>query len=251
MPGQPFYRELIEEIVKEDCTSSGPDLRDTVLNTLKVADDKPKAVKAAVNYKNILLDGILVIGSAGNTLNEIFVKFDENHAVLENRKKGLIHTIKELIRQITKAEPEEVFYTIEYMEPTKSVPTKEKIPFFQYKDDLEKKIRILNSFVRGPAYQKLANMPEDQIVGHLERNIKDVQNLHKNLSAFDDLFKANVPAEERSKIKGVKPELSALKNSFVKANQLLYEYNSMKEEDEQMKRLGFSSAPEAPPEGDQ
>jgi hypothetical protein len=238
MPGQPFYKELMDEIIREDYSESGVDLRDTVLNSLKIKEEKVKAAKPAVNFKNILLDGIQVIGGAGQTLSEIIVKFDENHTVLENRKKTFFEKIKELIRQLTNAEPQEVYYTVEYMDITKGVPVKEKLSFHQYRDDLDKRIRVLNSFVRGPAYNKLVAMTEEQIIPYLEKYINEVQTLHKSLGALDDYFKANVIATDREKIKGIKPELSALKNSFVKANQLRHEYSAQKEVDEQMKRLG-------------
>jgi len=249
LPGTPFYKELIDEIIKEDYTKSGTDLRDTILNSLRVAEEKPKAAKAAVNYKNILLDGIQVIGGASNTLNEICGKLDENQIIMESRKKGLLAAIKELIRQITNAEPEEVIYNIEYMDTTKGLPVKEKVNFHRFRDDLDKKIKILTSFMRGPAYNKLSAMTEEQIISYLEKNIRDVQFLHKTLGALDDFFKANVAAGDREKIKGIKPELSALKNSIVKANQLRFEYSAQKEEEDQMKRLGINpvTAPPPPP----
>jgi len=247
LPGTPFYKELVEEIIKEDYTKSGPDLRDTILNSLRVVEEKPKAAKAAVNYKNILLDGIQVIGGASNSLNEICMKLDENQSVLESRKKGFFAVIKELIRQITNAEPEEVIYTVEYIDSTKGTPVKEKISFHRFREDLDKKIKILASFVRGPAYNKLAAMTEEQIISYLEKNIRDVQFLHKTLSALDDFFKANAAPDDREKIKGIKPELSALKNSIVKANQLRYEYSAQKEEEDQMKRLGINPSVIPPP----
>jgi hypothetical protein len=83
-------------------------------------------------------------------------------------------------------------------------------------------------------------MTEEQITGYLDKNIKEVQALHRTLSALDDYFKANVVSEDRGKIKGIKPELSALKNTLVKANQLRYDYSAQKEEEEQMKRLGVT-----------
>ena len=47
IPGVPFYQELIDEIIKEDYSKDGPGLREAVLKSLKVADTKPKAAKAA------------------------------------------------------------------------------------------------------------------------------------------------------------------------------------------------------------
>jgi len=242
MPGSPFYKELIDEVIKEDYSKSGPDLRQTVLNLLKVADDKPKTAKAPVNFKNILLDGIQVIGGAGACLTEIGVKLDENQTLLESRKKSLLELIKQLIRQITNAEPEEVVYMVEYLDATKGVPVKEKVHFYQFRDDMNKKAKILNSFVRGPAYTKLSTMTEDQIISYLERNIRDVQTLHKTLSSLDEFFKTSVDAGDREKIKGIKPELSTLKNSIVRANQLRHEYSASKEEEEQLRRLGINPA---------
>jgi phage tail tape-measure protein len=131
------------------------------------------------------------------------------------------------------------------LDPTKGIPVKERVNFHQLMDELEKKNKILASFVHGPAYNKLANMTEDQIIGYLEKNVKDVQTYHRILTSLDDFFKANVQPDARNKIKGIKPELSQLKNTFIKANQLRYEYSAQMEADEQMKRLG--AAPDAPP----
>jgi hypothetical protein len=246
MPGAPFYKELIDEIIKEDYSESSMDLRDTVLNTLRVVDNtKQKAQKAVVNYKAILLDGIVVIGGATKSITEIIAKLQENQAVMESRKKSFFEAVKELIRQITNAEPEEVIYNVESLDATKGVPVKERVNFHQFMDELDKKNKILASFVHGPAYNKLANMTEEQIIGYLEKNVKDVQTYHRILTSLDDFFKANVQPEARNKIKGIKPELSQLKNTFIKANQLRYEYSAQMEADEQMKRLG--AAPDAPP----
>ncbi|MCL2764712.1 MAG: hypothetical protein FWD40_05465 [Treponema sp.] len=242
MPGSPFYKELIDEIIKEDYSNNSVEIRDAILNSLMVKEEKPKIVKPVVVFKNILLDGIQVIGSASNSLFEISTKLLENQNILESRKKTFFETIKDLIRQITNAEPEEVIHTIEKLDESRGVPIKEKINFHQFIEDLAKKTKILNSFVRGPAYQKLSAMAEDQIISYLDKNIKDVMFLHKTLGALDDFFKTNVIATDRDKIKGIKPELSALKNTFVKANQLLYEYNAQKEEEEQLKHLGINPA---------
>ena len=247
LPGQPFYKELIEELIKEDYTDSGTDLKDSILNTLKVKEEKAKTAKPTINLKNILLDGIVTIGGASNTLTEIINKMDENHGVMESRKKGFLEKVKELIRQITNAEPEEVIYMVEYMDPTKGVPVKEKINFHQFRQDLDKKIRILSSFVKGSAYNKIAAMQEDQIISYLEKYINEIQALHRTLTSIDEYFKANAAPEVRDKIKGIKPDLTALKNTYVKSNQMRHDYAAQKEEEEQMKRLGVNLAATAAP----
>jgi len=105
---------------------------------------------------------------------------------------------------------------------------------------MEKKIRILTGMsANGPVMAKLRAMNEEQCITYLERTIRDVQNYHRLLTSLDDYFKSNVSQHDRSRIKGIKPELASLKNCIVKANQLRAEYTAAKEEEEQMKRLGI------------
>ena len=93
---------------------------------------------------------------------------------------------------------------------------------------------------QGPVMAKLKNMSEEQCITYLERTIRDVQNYHRILTSLDEFFKANIPQQERTRVKGIKPELASVKNCIVRANQLRAEYTAAKEEEEQMKRLGIN-----------
>jgi hypothetical protein len=83
-------------------------------------------------------------------------------------------------------------------------------------------------------------MGEEQLITILERAIRDVQSLHRTLTALDEYFKAEAPREDRGKIKGIRPELAAIKNAIIKSNQLRHEYSAQEEEEEQMRRLGIN-----------
>jgi hypothetical protein len=241
LPGRPFYQELVEEIIKEDYSPDGPALQQAILNSLKVAGHTPKAAKVKVSFKGILLDGIQVLGSVYTTLNEISVKLDENEVLLANQKKSFWEKVKHLLQQMMNREPEEVIYDVEYMDPTKGMPVKEKVSFHFFRNEMDRKNRILASMgARGGAQTKLDAMSEDQLTALLEKNIREVQSLHRTLAALDEFFKAEVSPEDRDKVKGIKPELAAIKNAIVRANQLRHEYSAQKEEEEQMRRLGIS-----------
>jgi hypothetical protein len=243
LPGKPFYQELVEEIIKEDYSPDGPALRQTILNSLKVADQTPKTARVKVSFKGILIEGIQVLGSASTTLNEISVKLDENEALLANQKKSFWEKLKYLIQQVMNKEPDEVIYDVEYMDPTKGIPVKEKVSFHLFRNEMDRKNKILTSLaVRGGGAQaKLDAMSEEQLIAFLEKNIREVQSLHRTLAALDEFFKAEASQEDRDKVKGIKPELAAIKNAIVRANQLRHEYSAQKEEEEQMQRLGISS----------
>jgi hypothetical protein len=177
-------------------------------------------------------------------LNEIAQKLDENQEVLENRKKGLWEKIKQLLRSMTSSEPEEIVYELQFFDQVKGIETKENLYFNQYRADIEKKIRIYSKMgSQGPGASRFKEMPEEQILSYLERAIKDLQSNPRILTALDEYFKSSVPREERDKIKGIKPDLAAVKNCYIKANQIRHDYSAQKEEEEQMKKMGINPNP--------
>ena len=237
--GTPFYPDLVEEVIKEDYSKEGPALREEVLKKLRLAEEKPKQVKAQVNFKNILIEGIQGLGGTAGTFTEIALKIDENQAILESRKQGFLQKLKKIWQQMLNKEPEAVFYDVEYMDPVKSIPVRDKINFSAFRTDLDRKIRTLMPITsRGTAFSKLEAMQEEQLVGFLDRNIREVQSIHKILTALDEFFKAEVDKDDRDKIKGIKPELGTVKNAILRANSKRHEYSAQKEEEEQFKRLG-------------
>jgi hypothetical protein len=241
MPGTVFYQEYIDELIKEDYSKDGPAMREAVLKALMITEEKPKAAKPKADYKGILLSGIIAIGNAAAVLNEILQKIDENEGVLADQKKGFWEKLRQLIRTMMHAEPEEVFYDLLFVDQSTGVQKKETTNLHQFRGDLERKTRILTGMnAQGPVMAKLKAMNEEQVTSYLERTIRDVQNYHRILTALDDYFKTNITQNERSRIKGIKPELAAVKNCIVKANQLRAEYTAAKEEEEQMKRLGIN-----------
>jgi len=241
MPGTVFYQEFIDELIKEDFSKDGPAMREAVLKALALSEEKPKTSKPKVDYKGMLLSGIVAIGNAATVMNEIIQKIDENEEVLADQKKGFWDKLRQLIRAMMHAEPEDVFYDLIFIDQATGVQKKETTNLHQFRGDLEKKTRILTGMnAQGPIMAKLKNMNEEQCITYLERTIRDVQNYHRVLTSLDEYFKANIPQQERARIKGIKPELASVKNCIVRANQLRAEYTAAKEEEEQMKRLGLN-----------
>jgi hypothetical protein len=242
MPGKPFYPDLVEELIREDYSKEGPNLREKILKKLEIPDSKPKGVKAAVSFKATLIEGLYAIGSVAATLMEISPKMDENEQILENRRKSFWEKVRRLMQQVLNKEPEPAIYEVEYVDSVKGATVKEKVNLSNLRSDMDRKIKSLSSIgIRGGPSARLEAMEEPQLMGILERNIRDVQSLHKILSALDDFFKAAADKEDRDKVKGIKPELATIKNAIVKANQKRYEYSAQKEEEEQFKRLGINT----------
>jgi hypothetical protein len=241
MPGVPFYQEFIEELLKEDYSKDGPAMKEAILKSLQVAEEKPKTAKPKTDYKNILISGLQSIGASAVVMNDIIVKIDENQTTLENQKKGFLEKLRQLLRAMTNADPEAIVYELQFIDPKTGSEVWEHLNFNQFRLDLEKKVKIYSRMTgQGPAMAKLKSMAEEQLLGYLERSVKDLQSIHRILTSLDEYFKSSVPREDRDKIKGIKPELATVKNSYVKANQIRHDYSSQKEEEEQMKKLGIN-----------
>jgi hypothetical protein len=241
MPGRSFYPDLIEELIREDYSEEGPALREKVLKNLQVAENKPKLEKQQVSFKQVLIEGLHVIGNISNTLQEIIPKIDENEGIIASRKKSCWQKIRRLIQQIMGKEPDPVVFELKYMDPIRGTQVRDKVNYTSFRADLEKRNRILGSYAaRGTVSQKLTSMSEEQLTQILDRLIRDMQNTHKLLGAMDDFFKTETADGEREKVKGIKPELAAMKNAIVRANQIRHEYSARKEEEEQMRKLGIA-----------
>jgi hypothetical protein len=241
MPGVPFYPDLIEEVIKELDPKDGPPLRAAILKSLEVPQKKEDKKKEPVSYKPFLIDGLRSLGGSAISLGEILQKFNDNNDAFANVKKTLGQRIKEIIREMLNKEPEPVLYDIQYVDTARGTTVKDKVNYIQLQQDLERRIRILTAFsMRGTSSGKLDAMEETQLLEILNKNLKDLQTIHKTLTALDDCFKLTAVQEIKDKIKGVKPELSAIKNVIIAANQKRYEYSSMKEEEEQLRKIGIS-----------
>jgi hypothetical protein len=241
--GGPFYSDFAEEVIREDYSKEGPALREKVLKSLAVMESKPKAEKKQVSFRSILIDGLQVIGGAYSGLNEAGIKMDENETILANRKKSFWEKVKDIMSQMIRKEPEAIVYEISYQDPARGTMKKENLDYRFFRTEMERKCRVLAGVggVRGGGNSKIDNMTEEQLVGLLERMIREVQGLHKTLNALDDFFKAEIVKEDRDKIKGIKPELATIKNAILRANQLRHEYSAQIEELEQMKKLGINT----------
>jgi hypothetical protein len=240
MPRAPFYPELVAELIKEDYSAEGEKLQEKVLKQLATPDSKPKKEKTQIPFKNTLLNGFMVISSIGNTLNGVALKLDENHEMLQNRKQSFLGQLKILFRKAFNKEPEPVIYNIEYVDSNKGTTIKEQVNYTVFRADLDRRIRSFTALGGKAGMSRLGAMEEKQLEQLLERAVRDAQSVQKTLAGMDEFFKAEASKELRDKIKGIKPELGAMKNAIINANQKRHEYTAQIEEQEQLKKLGVN-----------
>jgi hypothetical protein len=241
-PSSSFYAELAEEVIKEDYTPEGPRLREEVLKSLGVPEKKQKAAPASSN-RYLLMDGIQFIGSIANLLKLIGEKFDYNKYLLEDPEPDFWLRVKRFIDKMMNKEPEPAVYELEFREhPAGNQPkplpeevkiVKKKVIYEELRADLDKKSQNLASMsFQGPSLTRFEALPEEELLSFLERAIKGISNLYKLLTALDNFFKTKVDEKYRDRVRGIKPELSAMKNAFIKATEKSAEYAAQKESEE-------------------
>jgi hypothetical protein len=233
----PFYPAMIEEILKEDYTVVGGELKKQILKDLTVPETKPKTPKAA-DHKQVIIDGFRALSGVSASLEEIITKFDENNHIMENAKDNVWERIKRLFRHIFKVSADSVVYNLVIFDPIQGTSVKETVNYAEYRAELDRRVHAIAALGR-ERRSELEKMGEDQLLLFLDKSIKEVQGMHRKLASFDDFFKSNSSRNVRERIRGIKPELSAIKNAVLTAGQRRYEFIMLKDQAERLKRMGI------------
>jgi hypothetical protein len=229
--GTPFYQEFAEEVIKEDHSKDGPNLKAAILKKLQVAETKQQTAKPTA--RSALLEGIQILANMTGTFSHIADVMDGNQAILNNKKKSFMEVLKELFSKSSSA----VTYEVKYIDHTRGVPVYEKVNFTSFRADLDKKIHTLTAMSpHGAAAAKIEAMQDEQLVHLLEHNMREIQSLYKILAALDEFFKTSVDQKDRDKIRGIKAELETIKSAIQRANAKRHDYSDKKEEEQHPKK---------------
>lgn len=239
----PFYTQLIEEIVQEN---QGPDCearQAALLAKLQVGQTVSQKKVEKTDPKQLLIEAIQLFGSISPTIMQIGEKLKENHEILENQANtGWEKFMRVLRKAFNLAEPE-VEYQVYITDPVQKTERKETIKYVVFMRSLMQMARYFGAISSkgNPAYKKIEEDSSENIIDFLNRNLSSCQKVLVELSALDDFFKSAVKGDAVSKVKGMKMDLTTLKNQIVKVNQRRVEYMSVIEEEEQLKKLGISN----------
>lgn len=243
MGKQPFYSELINEIVAEDLAENKESLQNQTLNKLRVKIKEVKKEKETLNTKNILLDTIHILSTLSPVYSVINEKLSFNCKILSDEKNTLFQRIKNKIRKIFNIKEPPIIYRVIIEDRKKQTKTSRDIDIGTFISNIERKtqfLRILNN-KSSPEFLKIESSTEDSVLQFINKQISDNKETLSILSAIDDYIKANTNTLERSKIKGLKIDLITVNNVIVKANKKRAEYVSDLEEIKQMEKLGIKN----------
>lgn len=238
----PFYNDLIQEIVNEDQGPNSGRLREQLAEKLKIKDAAKLRKTDGPDPRAMLMDAVFSLGGMAPTLSALQAKLSDNFELLFAKKNSIGQKIADLFRKVFKIQEKEKVCQIVIRDANTNASVGHKLKVNEFMNSVSAKIRLYNAIAaRGPEFRKIGAQDDTFILNFLSRQISDNQKLFTIINALDDHFKANVDIMRRSKVKGLKIELSAMKNSMVNTNKRRGEYVSTVEEIEQMKKLGIHS----------
>lgn len=238
--GLPYYSELVSEVVSEESGPDSADSRESTLKRLSAPSSAEKKPRETVALHSTLLEAVRTLANSSRSLEEAARKLSESAAVLEGRKRSVGERFKEWIQRLTNKEARRRLYEIELSDIATATMKRETLDFDSLLEAVRKKARLFGSIMSktSPAWKKLENAGEDQLLAFISKNLEELQRHHRRLEGLDTYFKTEANKEERDKLRGIKIELAAIKNHIVTANQKRHEYVARREEVDQMRKLG-------------
>jgi hypothetical protein len=243
LPGRLYYPELVDEIIEEDFGEDAEERRAKLFDSLSVVEQRKEGDRKPekISYKEILLEAVHILAHTAFDISSAIDTLADNHMVLTGRRLTMGERLRRLVTRGLRRKEEEYAYQIEYTEGTDPALKTEKVSFLPFIEAGRKKAGFLNSLANrtGASYQKLEAAREDQVLDFVSKQLADFQLLYRRMSGLNAFFPGEIAHSERQKLKGIKLQLTVMKNAMGKTNQKKHEYVGRKEEEEQLKRLGI------------
>lgn len=242
MGKKPFYSDLINEIIAEDLSSEKESVRADALRRLAIknAPQKQDNKRKGPDTRGMLIETVLSIGGMAPVLEQLRAKLLENFNVFYTNKTSIFKKIGALFKKMFHAGTAARICTIKIIDSKTATSREVKLNIDDFLSDLTQKVRVYNGIAtQGMEFQRVIQYPEDKIYNFVCKQISECQSLFTTINSLDAFFKAEVDLINRPKVKGLQIDLSSLRNCIVASNKKRADYQSVKEETEQMSKLGI------------
>ncbi|AIN94745.1 hypothetical protein H0R90_06090 [Treponema putidum] len=239
MKKKPFYTDLIVEIIREDYGEDSSILQQEILSKLEIKEKQDSFSPQKVNNRPILISGLKILSNSAPHLKAALEKIKSNQEMVYKAENTVFKKLAQIFRQILKLDPPEKHITIIITDTINQNTKKQTINYSVFEKEVLQKISLFQSILmpNSAVNQKIKTMPDELLFKSLTKYISDSNEILKQLGGLDEFYK-NVKPELRSKIRGIKIEITTITNSIIKANQYRAEYQALSDEVNQMKKLG-------------
>ncbi len=244
MNKQPFYAELIQEIINEEYGANKETVRQKLLDKLKISDAPSAKKEETINYHETIMEAVRILGSSSSQLDMVAKKLTENKDTLDSQNNSFFNRLKKAFRKAFGLAEKPTEYRVTVTENVTHSTRIETVLIQDFIMDIEKRAKVYSSISmkKNPGYQKLDALNDMKVLEFLNKQLSECQKILILLGALDTYFKTNANSSNGLRIKGIKIEISSLKGIFHNANQQRAEFVASIEEKSQLRNLGITNA---------
>ncbi|MGP1587360.1 MAG: hypothetical protein ACTTHG_03345 [Treponemataceae bacterium] len=238
---QPFYKELVEELIEETIGEDREQRINEVFKKFAIAQKSSEINMVKINTFEVLTEALKIMGALAPHLEQAVFKLEANSKLLETTKLTKWQKFFLKLKRALGIKEKPITYKVVVTDPVNHTKRNEYINFSEFILKLEKRIKYFNvlSAEKSPLFAKIEQMEEEQVFEILINLLSESQKYLLFLDALDEFFKNTVDSKHRSDVKGIKMETTGIQNTVIKANQKRAEYISVSEEKKQMEKLGI------------
>lgn len=248
MKGEPFYKDLVMEVLEEEHGGEAAERREAALTRLRVPQQKAVQPTQTPDHRPLLVESVRLLLPAAGYLGGAVKKLAANQELLE-RRRGWLGKLRAWLRKVFRAPPDPQLLDIRYFQSATSTTRGERLDLRLFLEQLRRKIALFTALAdpASRAATRLAALSDEQLLAFATRNLGELQLALRRCEGASEALRARAPSGQQ--MKGIRIELSGLKNCLVRSNQLRYQYVSRQEEGERpKKRESVPAATEAPQE---
>ncbi|MBN2617142.1 MAG: hypothetical protein JXR64_02380 [Spirochaetales bacterium] len=229
--GLPVYIELIGELLKEDFTSEGDNIKKIInqrLEDIYIHKIKKEKVKKNLTLKEILLNSIGELYVIPTQIDSILEKQLSNSELFRVENFSIIEKLIDYLKYSLFGNQRNTLYKISITEVDSSIKTK-TLDFEKFISSIIYLKRNLTQMSNPESsdFKELKDKEIELIVKEVHSIISKCRYSHKILSSLDDFFK-----KETTSPKGIQVELKVFLQGIDKAQNLYFEYMKQKEDSE-------------------
>jgi hypothetical protein len=242
MKGKPFYRDLAQELLQEEFSEQSAELQKKSLSALKLPRDEPAEVHTQPEYRVLLMEAVRLILPAGGHLRDALRKVVVNQETLEKSRRSLGGKFRSWLQKRFQGREQSWLVEIRHFDPRTSATQSESIDFHRFVESVRRKSSLFDALnlPDSTSFVRLSEASEQQIDTFLKKNIGELQLLFRRLQGLNEYLRQEAPAELKEQLKGIKIELSGLKNCVVRANHRRYEYVALREQEVRLQQMGVA-----------
>lgn len=238
MPGSPWYPQLAAEVLDEELAPDAEARRAALLAGLsRVEEPAPTpAPKRAPPQPDraALLDAVRIVARAEAEMRSALATLTVNAERLAGPTRGFAGFLHRILAALAGRRERDRSVDVEYLDPDGT--RRETVALAPFLEAVKRKVELMADLndESGQAFARLAATADDQLLDFVERQLSDLMVLHRRMGGVNAALQALAPSARsggrRGEAKGIRLELSAVKNFLVKANQRKHEYTARLEE---------------------